>query len=136
MNLQKKKVQESVRVVHRQPGHVVIGILREVLSVQRQKQWALDFDEETNRILAHCFRQKGHRAQVVPGVKIKVVEPVDPECMFGHITLELVIEGFLNVLSGKKIQEDFEKIKEELKERFGVCGPYRAFEHQQKSPEI
>lgn len=134
MNIQ-KKVEKSVRVAHRQPGHVVIRILNEVFSVPRQKQWALDIDEETNEILVRCFYQKGHKAEVVPGVKIKVVEPVDPECMFGHITLELVIDGLLNVLSGKKIQEDFDKIKEELKERLEVCDPYRAFEHQLKSPE-
>lgn len=135
MSLQKKKVQESVRVVHRQPGHVVIGILSEVFSIPRQKQWALDVDEETNNILVHCFRQKGHKAEIVPGVKIKVVEPVDPECMFGHITLELVIEGLLNVLSGKKINEDFAQIKDELKKRFEGCAPYRVFEHQKKSTE-
>lgn len=135
MNIQ-KKAQESVRVAHRQPGHVVIGILGEVLSVQRQKQWELNIDEETNKILVHCFRQKGRKAEIVPGVKIKVVEPVDPECMFNHITLELIIEGLINVLSGKKIQEDFDKIKEELKKRFGDCMPYRIFEHQKKSPEV
>lgn len=129
----KKKAQESVRVAHRQPGHVVIGILTEVFSVPRQKQWALDIDEETNNILAHCLRQNGHKAEVVPGVKIKVVEPVDPECMFNHITLELVIEGFINVLFGKKINEDFAQIKDELKKRLEECVPYHTFEHQKKS---
>lgn len=133
-----KKAQEPVivRVAHRQPGHVVLRILREVFSIPRQKQWALDVDEETNKILVHCFRQKGRRAEVVPGVQIKIVEPVDPECMFGHLTLELVIEGLINMLSGKKIQEDFEKIKKELKERLDVCGPYRVYEHRRELPKV
>lgn len=132
MNIQ-KRAQESVRVAHRQPGHVVIGILAEVFSATRQKQWAMDIDEETNNILVHCFRQKGHKAEVIPGVKIKVVEPVDPERMFNHITLELVIEGLINVLSGKKINEDFAQIKDELKKRLEECAPYHIFEHQKKS---
>lgn len=125
--------QDTVLVAHRQPGHVVIGILNEVFSVPLQKQWRVDVDEETNNILARCFRQKGSKEEVVSGVKIKIVEPVDPECMFNHITLELVIEGLLNVLTGKKINEDFSQIKDELKKRLEGCAPYHVFDHQKKS---
>jgi len=128
--------QDTVFVAHRQPGHVVIGILNEVFSIPRQKQWAMDVDEETNNIIVHCFRQKGHKAQVVPGVKIKVVEPVAPENMFNHITFELVIEGLINVLSGQKINEDFAQIRDEFKKRFEGCAPYHIFEHQKTPPVV
>lgn len=129
------KVQQMVLVSKRRPGYVVVKALGKVLTLKElQKKWAMDIDEETSKILVHCFNHKGHKAEVVPGVQIKLLEPVFPDAMFNHLTFELVVEGIINMLSVKKINEDFRRIKNEFKKEFEQCtGSYRVFEQQERN---
>ncbi len=121
-----------VLVPKRRPGHVVVRVLEEALRAKGlQRRWAMDIDEETNKVLVHCFHQKGHKTEIIPGVQIKLLEPVLPDAMFNHLTFELIVEGIVNILLAKKIGEDFRRIKEEFKKEFEQCtGPYRVFECQ------
>ncbi|MBI5798858.1 MAG: hypothetical protein HZB10_02920 [Candidatus Yonathbacteria bacterium] len=122
------KIQKTFSMGCRMPGNIVLDVLRGVAAQPYQKAWTVDVDQKTHQVVIACFRWSDTKREIVPGVKIKILESVNPDLMFNHVTAELEVLGLKHVLSVKKILKDFEDLEKAFKKGFEIYPkPYRVF---------